>query len=262
MPWRSRCTRSSRIGSSTHGFGEPPGSTASRSTGNTCSAIGTWSSCIHEAGALTLGNPRSGAETAMPQDLRQQSLLRSVNPATGETLGEYEETNPREVDAALSRAHRAFADWRGEGFPRRASAMRRAGSILAERKERYATLMAREMGKPLAQGRTEIEKCAWACDYFAENAERFLATERVSTDAKESFVTYSPLGVVLAVMPWNFPFWQVFRFAAPTLMAGNAAVLKHASNVSGCALAIGEIFREAGFPSGLFEVLLIRSEEV
>ena len=198
----------------------------------------------------------------MPQDVRQQSLLRSVNPATGETLQEYEETDPREVDAALHRADRAYAVWRGEGFPKRASAMRRASSILVERKERYAALMAREMGKPLAQGRNEIEKCAWACDYFAENAERFLAAERVPTDAKESFVTYSPLGVVLAVMPWNFPFWQVFRFAAPTLMAGNAAVLKHASNVPGCALAIGDIFREAGFPNGLFEVLLIRSEQV
>ncbi|HEY3156058.1 MAG TPA: NAD-dependent succinate-semialdehyde dehydrogenase [Candidatus Eisenbacteria bacterium] len=197
----------------------------------------------------------------MPQDLRQ-GLLRSVNPATGETLEQYEETDPREVDAALSRADRAFASWRHRGFPERAVAMRRAGSILIERKERYAALMAREMGKPLAQGRSEIEKCVSACEYFAANAGRFLAAEEVSTDAKESFVTFSPLGVVLAVMPWNFPFWQVFRFAAPTLMAGNAAVLKHASNVSGCALAMGEVFREAGFPPGLFEVLLIRSEEV
>lgn len=197
----------------------------------------------------------------MPQDLRQ-NLLRSVNPATGETLEEYEETDPRDVDAALIRADRAFASWREMGFPERAAAMRRAGSILIEHKERCAALMAREMGKPLAQGRNEIEKCAWACEYFAANAERFLAAEHVSTDAKESFVTFSPLGVVLAVMPWNFPFWQVFRFAAPTLMAGNAAALKHASNVPGCALAIGEVFREAGFPHGLFEVLLIRSDEV
>ena len=197
----------------------------------------------------------------MPQDLRQ-GFLRSVNPATGETMEQYEETDPREVDAALTRADRAFTSWRRHGFPERAVAMRRADSILIERKERYAGLMAREMGKPLAQGRSEIEKCASACEYFAANAERFLAAEHVSTEAKESFVTFSPLGVVLAVMPWNFPFWQVFRFAAPTLMAGNAAVLKHASNVSGCALAIGEVFGEAGFPHGLFEVLLIRSEEV
>ncbi len=197
----------------------------------------------------------------MPQDLRQ-GFLRSVNPATGETMEQYEETDPREVDAALTRADRAFASWRHHGFPERAVPMRLAGSILIERKERYAGLMAREMGKPLAQGRSEIEKCASACEYFAANAERFLAAEHVSTEAKESFVTFPPLGVVLAVMPWNFPFWQVFRFAAPTLMAGNAAVLKHASNVSGCALAIGEVFREAGFPHGLFEVLLIRSEEV
>ena len=188
--------------------------------------------------------------------------LRSINPHTGEIIGEYEETSPREVDAALGRADRAFARWRSAHFAERADAMRRVAAILVERKERYATLMAQEMGKPVTQGRAEIEKCAWVCEYFGENAERFLAEERIPTDAKESFVTFAPLGVVLAVMPWNFPFWQVFRFAAPALMAGNAAALKHASNVSGCALAIGEMIRDAGFPEGLLVVLLLPSDGV
>ncbi len=197
----------------------------------------------------------------MPQELTP-GLLRSVNPANGQTLQEYEETDPRGVDSALARADRAFGRWRSLGFPDRATAMRRAAALLLERKDRYATLMASEMGKPVTQGRSEIEKCAWVCEHFAEHAERLLAPEPVSTDATESFIAFAPLGVVLAIMPWNFPFWQVFRFASPTLMAGNAVALKHASNVPGCATAIGELIRDAGFPSGLLEVLLVRSEEV
>jgi succinate-semialdehyde dehydrogenase/glutarate-semialdehyde dehydrogenase len=140
--------------------------------------------------------------------------------------------------------------------------MRRAAAILRDRSQAYADLMATEMGKPLAQGKAEVEKCAWACDYYAEHAERFLAPEAVPTDATKSFVAFEPLGVVLAIMPWNFPFWQVFRFAAPALMAGNAAVLKHASNVSGCALAIEEVFRDAGFPPHLFRTLIVGSARV
>lgn len=197
----------------------------------------------------------------MPNEQTAGSL-RSVNPFTGEIIREYRETPPRDIDAALSRADRAFARWRSASFAERAGAMRRLASILLERKEQSATLMAREMGKPVTQGRAEIEKCVWVCEYFAENAERFLAEQRIPTDAEESFVTFAPLGVVLAVMPWNFPFWQVFRFAAPALMAGNAAALKHASNVPGCALAIGGMIHDAGFPDGLFAVLLARSEEV
>jgi succinate-semialdehyde dehydrogenase/glutarate-semialdehyde dehydrogenase len=140
--------------------------------------------------------------------------------------------------------------------------MKKAASILRERKDEFAKLMTEEMGKPIAQGRGEVEKCAWCCDFYADNAEKFLSKEIVETDASKSYVSFQPLGVVLAVMPWNFPFWQVFRFAAPGLMAGNAGVLKHASNVPGCAVAIENIFQQAGFPRDLFRTLLIGNEAV
>jgi succinate-semialdehyde dehydrogenase/glutarate-semialdehyde dehydrogenase len=140
--------------------------------------------------------------------------------------------------------------------------MSRAAALLRERREEYAALMATEMGKPVLQGSAEVEKCAWVCDYYAEHAERFLAAEAVDSDASRSYVAYQPLGVILAVMPWNFPFWQVFRFAAPSLMAGNTAVLKHASNVMGCALAIESVFQESGFPEDVFRTLVIESNRV
>jgi succinate-semialdehyde dehydrogenase/glutarate-semialdehyde dehydrogenase len=140
--------------------------------------------------------------------------------------------------------------------------MKRAAHILRERAIEYAVLMAQEMGKPVKDGRAEVEKCAWACDYYAENAETFLRPEVIQTDANKSYVAFQPLGVVLAVMPWNFPFWQVFRFAAPALMAGNAGILKHASNVPDCALAIADVFRKAGFPDHIFCTLLIGSKQV
>ena len=188
--------------------------------------------------------------------------LRSVNPATGDPIREYPEAGPQQVTALVAAAGRAFEEWRGTEFRERAVLMRRAAMRLREGQRDYAILMAAEMGKPVAQGRAEAEKCAWVCDYFADNAEGFLAPEEVKTDASRSFVTFPPLGVILAVMPWNFPFWQVFRFAAPALMAGNAGVLKHAGNVSGCALAIEGIFREAGFPPGLFTTVLVGPERV
>jgi succinate-semialdehyde dehydrogenase/glutarate-semialdehyde dehydrogenase len=140
--------------------------------------------------------------------------------------------------------------------------MKKAAQIFRDKSEDYARLMAEEMGKPIASGRAEAEKCAWGCDYYAENAEQFLQPELIKTDAGKSFVTFQPLGVILAVMPWNFPFWQVFRFAAPALMAGNAAVLKHASNVPGCALAIEDIFRKAEFPENIFRTFLASSDQV
>ncbi|HEU5309956.1 MAG TPA: aldehyde dehydrogenase family protein, partial [Candidatus Eisenbacteria bacterium] len=189
-------------------------------------------------------------------------MLRSVNPATNETVETYKKTTPAETERMVDRADRAFESWRRATFGVRATSMRKAAALLEERKERAAALMAVEMGKPLAQGRSEIEKCAWACRFFADHAEEFLAPEPAETDASRSYVAYRPLGVILGVMPWNFPFWQVFRFAAPALMAGNACVLKHASNVPGCALAIGEVFRDAGFPEGLFGVLLVGSDKV
>jgi succinate-semialdehyde dehydrogenase/glutarate-semialdehyde dehydrogenase len=189
------------------------------------------------------------------------SLL-SVNPATGEPIREYAEASEQEVAVLLGEAACAQAGWRRLPFGERAQRMRRAGALLRERREACARLMAQEMGKPLAEGRAEADKCAWVCDYYAENAETFLAREPVGTDAARSFVAFPPLGVVLAVMPWNFPFWQVFRFAAPAMMAGNGGVLKHASNVTGCALAIQEVFRDAGFPAPLFRALLVGSGRV
>jgi succinate-semialdehyde dehydrogenase / glutarate-semialdehyde dehydrogenase len=188
--------------------------------------------------------------------------IESVSPATGEPLERYAEMTPQQVSEAIAAAHRAFLAWREVPFAERGRRMRRAAEILRAKSGDYARLMALEMGKPIAAGRGEAEKCAWVCDYYADHAERFLTDEEVASDASRSFVACQPLGVVLAVMPWNFPFWQVFRFAAPGLMAGNAGLLKHASNVPGCALAIEEVFRDAGFPPGLFRTLLIGSGQV
>lgn len=188
--------------------------------------------------------------------------IESLNPATGEKIAEYHEMDSAEVDAILTKADHVFREWRTTSFAERAKLMKRAGEILRSRNDEYARLMTAEMGKTVAQGRAEAEKCAWVCDYYAENAEKFLSEEVVTTDAARSFITFQPIGIVLAVMPWNFPFWQVFRFAAPALMAGNAGVLKHASNVPGCALAIEEVFNQAGFPENLFRTLMIGSRAV
>jgi succinate-semialdehyde dehydrogenase/glutarate-semialdehyde dehydrogenase len=185
-----------------------------------------------------------------------------VNPATGKTIKTYEELTPAAARDAIAQAHNAFLDWKRTPFAERGRLMKRAAHILRERANEYAVLMAQEMGKPVKDGRAEAEKCAWACDYYAEHAEAFLRPEVIQTDASKSYVAFQPLGVVLAVMPWNFPFWQVFRFAAPALMAGNAGVLKHASNVPACALAIADVFRTAGFPEHIFRTLLIGSKQV
>jgi succinate-semialdehyde dehydrogenase / glutarate-semialdehyde dehydrogenase len=188
--------------------------------------------------------------------------LQSVNPATGEVLETFTQASSRELDGILARSHAAFLEWRNVPFKTRAELMHRAAQVLRRRKAEFARSMTLEMGKPIVQGEAEAEKCAWVCDYYADTAEGFLAVQPRETDAKKSFVRFDPLGVVLAVMPWNFPFWQVFRFAAPALMAGNAGVLKHASNVPRCALQIEEVFREAGFPRGLFATALIDSSAV
>ncbi len=188
--------------------------------------------------------------------------LRSLNPATGEVIAEYPEATPAEVGMILLEASCAFAGWKRTGFAERASKMRAAADLLDQRKEPLAVLMAREMGKPLAQGRGEVEKCAWVCRHYADHAQEMLADRDAKTDAARSFVAFEPLGPVLAVMPWNFPLWQVFRFAAPALMAGNAGLLKHAANVTGAALAIEAVFKDAGFPPPLFRALLIGSERV
>jgi succinate-semialdehyde dehydrogenase/glutarate-semialdehyde dehydrogenase len=188
--------------------------------------------------------------------------LQTINPATGALVREYDEASDDDVLATLAAADRAFQEWRRAGFAERGRALVKAAETLDARKEELARLMAVEMGKPLAQGRSELDKCAWVCRYYAENAERFLRPEPVATDASKSFLTFQPLGAVLAVMPWNFPFWQVFRFAAPALMAGNVGLLKHSSNVCGCALAIEEILHGAGVPKDAFRALLIASKRV
>jgi succinate-semialdehyde dehydrogenase/glutarate-semialdehyde dehydrogenase len=188
--------------------------------------------------------------------------LRSINPVDGSLVREYAEATSQEVASALDAACAAFEDWRRTPFAERAGVLRRVAVTLRERREALARLMALEMGKPLAQGRAEVDKCAWVCEYYADHGEGFLSAEVVASDASRSFVAFPPLGVVLAVMPWNFPLWQVFRFAAPALMAGNVGVLKHASNVSGCALAIEEVWRGAGVPEGAFRTLLVGSARV
>jgi succinate-semialdehyde dehydrogenase/glutarate-semialdehyde dehydrogenase len=185
-----------------------------------------------------------------------------MNPATGETIKSYAELTPADVGQIITQAHTAFQDWKRTTFAERARLMQRAAHILRENASESGVLMAQEMGKPVRDGRAEAEKCAWVCEHYAEHAEAILQPEVIPTDASKSFVTFQPLGVVLAVMPWNFPFWQVFRFAAPALMAGNTGVLKHASNVPGCALAIEEVFRKAGFPDHVFRTLLIGSRHV
>jgi succinate-semialdehyde dehydrogenase / glutarate-semialdehyde dehydrogenase len=183
--------------------------------------------------------------------------IQSINPATEEILEEFTSTSPRDLDRMLASAHAAFLEWRVAPMASRTVLMHEAARVLRRRQAEFARTMALEMGKPVAQGEAEIEKCAWTCDYYADHAAEFLAPQPRQTDAAKSYVRFDPLGVVLAVMPWNFPFWQVFRFAAPALMAGNAGLLKHASNVPRCALAIEDVFREAGFPRGLFAAALV-----
>src|SRR5882672_9399216 len=188
--------------------------------------------------------------------------LQSVNPATGEVLETFTPTSSRELEGTLATSHAAFLEWRTVPFKARAERMRQAAQTLRRRRAEYARTMALEMGKPIAQGEAEADKCAWVCEYYADSAEGFLAVQPRETDAAKSYVRFDPLGVVLAVMPWNFPFWQVFRFAAPALMAGNTAVLKHASNVPRCALSIEEVFRDAGVPRGVFATVLVGSSAV
>jgi succinate-semialdehyde dehydrogenase / glutarate-semialdehyde dehydrogenase len=184
-------------------------------------------------------------------------VLRSVDPATGEEVARYPTFTTADIDAAVAAAHGAQQVWRGTSLDERARLLTEAARLLRERQGKYATLITREMGKPILEARAEIDKSALTCAFYAQRAAEFLAAEDVETAADDSFVTYEPLGVVLAIMPWNFPFWQVTRFAAPALMAGNGGLLKHAPNVSGCALAFEVVLGDAGFPDGLFRTLLV-----
>jgi succinate-semialdehyde dehydrogenase/glutarate-semialdehyde dehydrogenase len=188
--------------------------------------------------------------------------MKSINPATGNLIKEYKEHNFQECNQIIDDAFDAWELWRQTPITERKTLMQKAANVLREGKAGFARLMTEEMGKVISESEAEIEKSAWVCDYYAENAGKFLSDEIIESDAKKSFVSFEPLGQVLAVMPWNFPFWQVFRFAAPALMAGNAGILKHASNVPGCALAIEGVFREAGFPQHLFRTLLIPGKNV
>src|ERR1700731_151957 len=188
--------------------------------------------------------------------------IASINPATGEVVKTFNPLSDAQVEQKLQLAVTAYHAERKMSFSERARRMRKAGDILERDKDKFAHLMTLEMGKPLKAAVAEAVKCAGGCRYYADNAERFLADEVIETGAKKSFVRYLPIGPILAVMPWNFPFWQVIRFAAPALMAGNVGLLKHASNVPQCALAIEEIFLEAGFPEGVFQTLLIGSQQV
>src|ERR1700716_2670487 len=188
--------------------------------------------------------------------------LLSINPTTEDIVQSFDEFSDQQVDAALQQAHDAQRAWRSTSFGERAARLQAVARVLREQKSRLATLATTEMGKPIVEAEAEIEKCAWNCDFYAEHAASILADEQVQTNASESYIAFEPLGVVLAIMPWNFPFWQVVRFAAPALMAGNGAVLKHASNVPGCAVALEEIFKTAGLPDGLFRTVLVPGAKV
>lgn len=189
-------------------------------------------------------------------------MVKSVNPFDQSLIAEFPAHDEKGINAKLDAAVSAFRSWKNESFSRKGAMMKQAGAVLRAGKKKYATIISTEMGKVLREAEGEIEKCAGACDYFAAHAEEFLKDKVIPTEAFRSVVAFQPLGTVLAVMPWNFPFWQVFRFAAPSLMAGNVGLLKHASNVPQCSLAIESIFREAGFPDGVFQSLLIDSTKV
>ncbi|MBM3162031.1 MAG: NAD-dependent succinate-semialdehyde dehydrogenase [Chlorobi bacterium] len=189
-------------------------------------------------------------------------MIVTINPATEEVLAEYPVMSPGDIGSALDAAYHDFSRWRHLSMPERALFMHRIADLLRDRKEAYGALAAREMGKPLAQAVAEVEKSAWVCDFYAERAEGYLQPEEIDVDGAKGMVVFEPLGLVLGVMPWNFPFWQVFRFAVPSMMAGNGVIVKHAPNVTGCAIAIEEAFRDAGFPSDLYRTLHIAMEHV
>src|ERR671938_624100 len=194
-----------------------------------------------------------------PREEKTIMAIQSINPATEEVLASFCEFTSTQIDETRDEVAAAFKQWRAASFAERAEPMRRAARYLRANKQRFAGLITAEMGKPIVEAEAEIDKCAWSCDFYAEHAASFLADEHVEMNLSDSFVAFEPLGVVLAIMPWNFPFWQVMRFAAPALMAGNGAVLKHASNVPGCALAIEQVLCRAGLP---FKTVLVPGSRV
>ncbi len=188
--------------------------------------------------------------------------MKSINPFNNHLIKEYEEYDSKEVNKIIQNVDLAQKQWKQISFTERSEKMKLAAAVLRKNKQQYAELMSFEMGKIISESLAEVEKCAWVCEYYADNAEMFLEDEIIKSDASKSYVNFQPLGIVLAVMPWNFPFWQVFRFAAPALMAGNGGLLKHASNVPACSLEIEKVFQEAGFPDNLFRSLLISGKQV
>lgn len=188
--------------------------------------------------------------------------IQSINPFNGEIIKTYQAYNPQEVEEKISATNEAWYQWKKTSFEERASLLRKLAEVLRSHKDDLAILMAKEMGKPVKQGASEVEKCAVCCEYYAENGQKYMQDQLVETEASKSYISFQPIGVVLAIMPWNFPLWQVFRFLAPALIAGNCGVLKHASNVPGCALSIEEMVNTAGFPKHVFQTLLIGSDAV
>lgn len=187
--------------------------------------------------------------------------FKSINPYNGQVVGRYTSLTEKELEERLSNSQKAFASWRNVPLTERCKLLKKAATVLRDNVEEYARMITLEMGKPLKESRSEVTKCAWVCDYYAENAPTFLADETISTDAHKSYVRHDPIGGVLAIMPWNFPFWQVFRYAAPTLTAGNTGLLKHAPNVFGCAKLIEEVFTKAGYPSYVFQNLIVHHDQ-
>ena len=188
--------------------------------------------------------------------------LISINPANNKKLNSYQEISKDSINQIIDSSFNTFLEWRNKSFSYRAKKMRHLAELLKQKKELLGLLMTKEMGKPIKQSIAEAEKCAWVCEYYADNAEKFLSQKEIPTGSTKSFISFQPIGIVLAIMPWNFPFWQVFRFASPALMAGNVGILKHASNVQGCAIEIEKLFLEAGFPKFAFSNLVIGSKKV
>jgi succinate-semialdehyde dehydrogenase/glutarate-semialdehyde dehydrogenase len=189
-------------------------------------------------------------------------ILKSINPLNGLLIEEFEEFSAHQINTVIKNSARAYSFWKNVSFKERSALMYKAAGVLIQNKEKYSCTITTEMGKPITESRAEIEKCAWVCEYYASAAEEHLKTEFIKTDAITSRVQFEPIGTILGIMPWNFPFWQAFRFLAPTLMAGNVALLKHASNVQRCALCIEDVFREAGFPESVIAVLIIGSARI
>ena len=194
--------------------------------------------------------------------LLMSTTIQTINPFTNKQIKTYNLFEASEIESALDNAEKVFFNWRKTEISKRTKLLKKVRNSLLEEKEVLGKLMTEEMGKPITQSIAEIEKCAWLCDFYRKNAEDLLADELIKTEAKESFISYDPLGVILGIMPWNYPFWQVMRFAIPTLTAGNTALLKHASNVTGCALAIQELFEKAGYPKGCFQTLLADHKQI